>query len=91
VKGQYKPNFWPVRPKKSRDKLFYVLAFVPEDAPNEFFILTQDQVNEGIRTDLEHASALRKAKGLSGHPSDFRGFQRKFALDFKDAWKALPR
>ncbi len=91
VKGQYKPNFWPVRPKTTRDKLFYVLAFVPEDAPNEFFILTQDQVNEGIRVDFEHARALRKAKGLSGDPSGPLGIQRKFAQGFKDAWKALPK
>ena len=91
VKGQYKPNFWPVRTITTRDKLFYVLAFVPEDAPNEFFILTQGQVNEGIRIDLEHARALRKAKGLSGDPGDFPGIQRKFAQDFKDAWRALPK
>src|ERR1700687_3100631 len=68
VKGQYKPNFWPVRPKATRGKLFYVLALVPENARNQFFILTQDQVNEGIRVDLEHAKALRKAKGLRGEP-----------------------
>jgi hypothetical protein len=61
VKGQYKPNFWPVSPKETLGKLFYLLAVVPEDAANQFFILTQVQVNEGIRIDLEHARALRKA------------------------------
>src|SRR6266700_2032822 len=40
VKGQYKPNFWPVRPKKKTKNLFYVLAFVPKGANNQFFILT---------------------------------------------------
>jgi hypothetical protein len=91
VKGQYKPNFWPVRPKMTRDKLFYVLAFVPENVLNQFFILTQDQVNQGIRIDLEHARSLRKAKGLSGDPADFPGIQRKFAQGFEDAWKVLPK
>ena len=91
VKGQYKPNFWPVRPKKTRDKLFYVLAFVPGEARNQFFILTQDQVSEGVRIDLEHAKALRKAKGLGGEPGDFPGIQRSFAQRFEDAWKALPK
>jgi hypothetical protein len=91
VKGQYKPNFWPVRPKKTTDKLFYVLALVPEDTGNGFFILTQDQVNEGIQTDLEHARALRKAKGLRGPPGEFPGIQRKFAERFEDAWKSFPK
>ena len=90
VKGQYKPNFWPVTNKKKTDKLFYVLAFVPDDAQNQFFVLTQDQVNEGIRIDLEHARMLRKAKGLGGEPGDFPGIQRSYAKQFEDAWKALP-
>src|SRR6516225_9299084 len=29
VKAHYKKNFWPVRLKKARGTLFYVLAFVP--------------------------------------------------------------
>jgi len=91
VKGQYKPNFWPVRQKKTRDKMFYVLAFVPQDAPNQFFILTQDQASEGIRVDLEHARTLRKAKGRQGEPGDFPGIARSFAQRFKDAWKVLPK
>ena len=32
VKGQYKKKFWSVRLKKTRGKLFYVLAFVPDNA-----------------------------------------------------------
>ena len=92
VKGQYKPNFWAVRlKKKTREKLFYVLAVVPEGAPNQFFILTQDQANEGIRIDWEHARARRKAKGLRGEPGGFTGIERKFAQRFEGAWKALPK
>jgi hypothetical protein len=33
VKGQYKTNFWPVKPREKRDGdglLFYVFAFVPD-------------------------------------------------------------
>jgi hypothetical protein len=91
VKGQYKPNFWPIDPKKTLNKLFYVLAFVPKDAENQFFILTQDQVNEGIRIHSENARALRKAKGLPGEPRNFQGIQGKFAQRFEDAWEVLPR
>jgi len=91
VKGQYKPNFWPVHSKKTKEQLFYVLALVPENAANQFFILTQDQVNEGIQIDLEHSRALRKAKGLRGEPREFSGIPRKFAERFKDAWETFPK
>ena len=91
VKGQYKPNFWPVHPKKKTENLFYVLALVPEDATNRFFILTQDQANEGIRIDLEHGRALRRAEGRSGEPGEFPGIQRNFAEQFEDAWKSFPK
>ena len=91
VKGQYKPNFWPVRQKKTRDKLFYVLAFVPKDARNQFFILTQDQVSEGIKIDFEHAKALREGKGVPGAPGHFPGIQRHFVQRFEDKWEALPK
>jgi len=82
VKGQYRPNFWPIHPKKTTDKLFYVLALVPDNAPNQFFILTQDQASEGIEADLEHARAVRAGKGLTGDPGEFPGIQRKFAERF---------
>ena len=34
VKGKYRKNFRPVRLRKARGKLFYVLAFVPEVGQN---------------------------------------------------------
>jgi hypothetical protein len=96
VKGQYKGNFWPVAQKRITDGLFYVLAFVPDpfvpdDPRNQFFILTQEQVNTGIRIDSDHARALGKAKGLGGEPGDVPGIQQKFAQDFKSLWEALPQ
>jgi hypothetical protein len=36
VKGLYKRNFWVVSAKEFRPNLFYVFAFVPDDAPNRF-------------------------------------------------------
>lgn len=91
VKGQYKRNFWPVRQKERRDGLFYVLAFVPRDVPNRFFILTQEQANNGIDADWNHAKARRKAKGLDGEPKEFPGIEWKFAERFENAWEALPK
>src|SRR6188768_1987465 len=41
VKGLYRPNPWVVKRKPTRAALFYILAFVPNDAANRFFILTQ--------------------------------------------------
>ena len=47
VIGRYKKNFWPVRLKTTRGKLFYVLAFVPDVGQNRFFVLTQEAVEKG--------------------------------------------
>ena len=52
VKGLYRPNSWVIRRKQARDSLFYILAFVPDNATNRFFVLTQEQVNTYIRQDL---------------------------------------
>ena len=90
VKGQYKPNFWPVRSKEARKDLFYVFALVPDAAPNRFFILTQNQVNHGIEIDLEHARARRGEKGLLGEPRDFPGVEWEFAKQYEGNWSALP-
>jgi hypothetical protein len=53
VKGLYRRNPWIISRKSAREDLFYVLAYVPEDAPNEFFILTQSQVNHYLDAELK--------------------------------------
>jgi hypothetical protein len=63
VKGLYKPNPWVIREKLPRDGLFYVLAFVPDDTSNRFFILSQEQVNAYIRTEPATTTFLRKRRG----------------------------
>jgi len=91
VKGQYKPNPWPVRLRKTRGKLFYVFAFVPDDARNRFFILTQTQVNKGILANEARARASRTAKGLPGEPGDLTVVERRLVQCYEDAWSALPK
>lgn len=48
VKGLYRRNPWVIKRKAVRANLFYVLAFVPSDAANEFFIMSQDQAHRMI-------------------------------------------
>src|SRR5258706_15593126 len=43
VKGLYRMNPWLIKRKTGNGKLFYILAYVPTDAPHEFFVLTQQQ------------------------------------------------
>src|SRR5579863_5242450 len=52
VKGLYRKNPWLIKRKTLREKLFYVLAYVPADLPNEFFVLTQEQAHELINSEL---------------------------------------
>lgn len=92
VKGPYKRNFWAVSKKADRpDVLFYVLAFVPEGAPNRYFILTQAEVNAGIDEVAAKAQASAIAKGKDGPWTDkFPGIDWKYAEKFEDRWDRLP-
>ena len=53
VKGLYRVNPWIVKCKAPRAKLFYVLAYVPTNAPNEFFVLKQQDVDALITSELK--------------------------------------
>ena len=76
VKGQHRRAFWPVRRKDATKNLFYVLALVPKGKENRFFVLTQDQANEGI--------------DWAGGP-EFPGIDAAFADRFVDKWDSLPK
>jgi hypothetical protein len=92
VKGQYRKNPWPVRPKEPRAKLFYVLAFVPDNESNEFFILTQGQVNRAIQANWKRAIARRRAKGLVRRGDNrFPVVERDFAARYNNRWDTLPK
>ena len=68
VKGQYRPNsFWLVKRTPKRDDLFYVLAYVPDNAPNEFFVMTQQEVEKAIEENT--SNWLAELKGLPNQPT----------------------
>jgi hypothetical protein len=91
VKGLYKKNFWAVRAKKARHNLFYILAFVPDEGQNQFFILTQDAVNKEIEADLTVARTRAAAQGRSAEKiGNFTGMTWGRAEAHKSAWKILP-
>jgi hypothetical protein len=63
VKGLSKRNYWQIARKETRDNFFYILALVPKDAPNEFFVLTQAEVNDGIRVNFLECPPEQRARG----------------------------
>lgn len=71
VKGLYRRNWWLVTPKALDPGLYYVLAFVPDDAPNRFFVLSQQQVNAEI----------------AAGPDTFQGLAWAAALPHEGAWE----
>jgi hypothetical protein len=83
VKGLYRKNPWIIKRKTNRKSLFYILAYVPMDEPNQFFVMPQQRVLECIQNEL---TRLKR-------PSDYpmTGFSWKLALDYKDKWKLLPK
>jgi hypothetical protein len=84
VTGLYKPNSWKIKPKATKeDGLYYVLALVPDEANNRFFILSQEQVNNYIRDELARL----------GRPDNYPspGIDWKQAKAHEDKWDMLPQ
>jgi hypothetical protein len=81
VKGLYRKNPWIISRKANRADLFYILAYVPDNEPNQFFILTQQQIRRYIDAELKRL----------GRSSDYRvtGILWAQAADHTD-WKILP-
>ena len=52
VKGLFRKNPWIVKRKPVRDNLFYILAFVPRDEDNQFFVLKQETADLLIQKEL---------------------------------------
>ena len=91
VKGLYKPNFWVVKAKPDYTSLFYVLAFVPEDTANRFFVLTQVQMNREIRDNSAQVMSRAKEKGRKIDVNRFPGIRWGKASAFEEKWDVLPR
>jgi hypothetical protein len=81
VKGLYRRNPWVIKRKDVRPDLFYILAYVPDDEPNQFFVLTQAQVHTYIDHELRR---LRRA-------TDYKmtGILWAQAAEHRD-WEVLP-
>ena len=88
VKGLSSKNAWLLKPKESRDELFYVLVLLSplaekseRRAADRFFVLTQPEAN-----DL--AAAYQRT-----HPNDrgaIPGFAFPDAVKYEDCWDKLP-
>lgn len=91
VKGLYRQNFWAIRAKEPMERLFYVLAFVPDRGSNRFFVLTQSQVNLEIAAEISRARNRAVANGnAEAKPDAFPGIGWKFAEPFENRWGVLP-
>ncbi len=89
VKGLYRRNYWLVGEKTPKVGLFYVFAFVPDDAANRFFVLTQDEVNAEIAADT--AAGHQRAETKGHVMRDFQtGIRFAVAEKYENAWPTLP-
>lgn len=77
VKGVSARSGWLVRRHEPRGDLFYVLALVPKDKPNRYFVMTQKQVND----------AVDYRARLGSYPS---GFLWSVAEPYENKWRSLP-
>jgi hypothetical protein len=82
VKGPYKKNPFVIKPKDVRSDLYYILAFVPDGAQNDFYILSQEQVRKTTAAELKRL----------GRDQDYSmpGLSWPCLKPFKDKWTTLP-
>lgn len=83
VKGLYKKNPFVIKPKGARRDLYYVLAFVPDVGPNEFFVLSQEEVRKASMAELKRL----------GRAEDYTmpGLSWPCVQSFKNKWNSLPK
>ncbi|QMW23771.1 hypothetical protein [Sandaracinobacteroides saxicola] len=91
VKGLYKRNYWTVKKKPDRNDIFYVLAFMPNDEKNRFFVLSQTEANEGLNQESIRAAAAAEKRGVTGYREKFPGISWRFAEKYENFWDKLPK
>jgi hypothetical protein len=83
VKGLYRINPWIIKRKPVKANLFYVLAFVPAEGPNQFFVMSQQQATSLIQAELT------RLKRPDSYPVTAIVWKR--VVVHKDAWHILPK
>ena len=83
VKGLYRTNPWLVTRKPARTNLFYILAYVPTDEPNQFFVMTQQRTNYLIEAEL---TRLKRPDNYA-----MTDIAWKLAFPHRDDWGVLPK
>jgi hypothetical protein len=90
VKGQYLKGFWIAR-SKPIENLFFIFAFVPDEEINQFFVLSNDDLNNEYQKYIAATRSKRIAKSLSVEKVGIMpGLPWNVADKFKDKWKILP-
>jgi hypothetical protein len=76
-------NPWLIKRKPNNARLFYILAFVPTAAPNEFFVMSQSTATSLIEDELKRLK----------RPDDYpvTGIVWDLAAKHKDRWDILPK
>jgi hypothetical protein len=88
VKGLGTKNYWQIKKKETTHNLFYILALVPEGMPNQFFIMSQAQVNQFIDEEFERCRPEQKVLGLGKLRLGVR-WRDADQPQFRDAWNTL--
>ena len=83
VKGLSARNPWLLKRKHPRVGLYHVLAFVPPEKRNRFFILTQSAANKLVRDHFRRKSKRRRP--------GWDGFYFTASCAYEDRWNLLPR
>lgn len=83
AKGLYKKNPFVIKQKATRADLYYILAFVPDEGKNEFFVMSQEEVQRLSKAELKRL----------GRSEDYSmpGLSWPCVQPFKNKWDTLPK
>jgi hypothetical protein len=73
-----------------RDGLFYVFAYVPVSQPNQFFVMTQHQVNDAIQANWDKYRTKHGLPLSDVSENRFPGVEWNLAKPYLDKWEVLP-
>ena len=90
VSSLYKPNPFLLNPKEPAADLYSILALVPDEGQNRFFVFTRAEANQAIQEQLEYQRGIAVSTGKP-KADDKPGIGWQIAERFENRWATLPK
>jgi hypothetical protein len=86
VKGQSTKNFWLIQRRESLPHHYYILVYVPAEAPPTYLVMSCEEM---MKRRVEYQEHIVSTGGK--YRDDLGGMNWSTALNYKDKWNTLPK